>query len=78
MNTVKHLIDLIREYYKIDGNSVGGNLHTVIDDGNLKDKNIDFCIKCCTQSNDIKGLEICNIFKSLSKTQRKKVYLNCQ
>ncbi len=37
--TITEVLSLIKEYYSIPGNSVGGSLHIVLDDGKVKREN---------------------------------------
>ena len=64
----------IRDYYEKDGNAAGGNLHIVLDDGNLDDGSILFCINNCIERNDVDGLRLCKILFACSMTQRGKLY----
>jgi hypothetical protein len=50
--------ELIEIYYAVDGNGVGGNLHVVLDDGNLDDESIKWCIGECLAGSDHLGAEI--------------------
>ncbi len=68
------IIELCKVYYQKPGNGVGGNLHIVLDDGNLKDSHIEFCLKQCREKNDLDGALLCGLFLQLSMTQRKKIY----
>lgn len=40
-------------------NNAGGNLHIVIDDYNVEDSDVLFCMEQCKKNNDYLGLEIC-------------------
>ena len=71
MNSIK-LSKLIIDYYNINGNKSGGNCHIVLDDLNVNNSSIDFCINVCNENNDFKGLEIMNIMKNFRKTARLK------
>lgn len=68
-------LELVKEIYKI--NCVGGLLHIVLDDGNLKNSHIEYCIELIKTSEDIdKALYLkCaeNILK-MTSTQRNKLY----
>lgn len=70
------LIIKSREYYLIEGNNVGGNLHIVLDDGNLSDKDISFCYNQCVEEKDSKGMDLCKLLLVASKSQRNKLYKN--
>jgi hypothetical protein len=74
--TAPEIIKKSIHYYSLDGNSSGGNLHIVLDDGNIENSSIEFCMKKCIENNDLLGLELCQMLLSASKTQRKKIYNN--
>lgn len=46
------IIPLIRSFYELDGNGVGGKLHVVTDDLNVRDVHIDSCIKSAAEEGD--------------------------
>lgn len=68
------LANLIAEYYKKEGNGCGGNCHLVLDDGNLEDSDIQFCIGYCAKADDTDGLAIMREMLSLNPEERQKVY----
>lgn len=70
--SLQNIIDLIKPYY--DENSSGGNLHIVLDDGNLENSDIDFCIKECLVNNDTAGLKICRELVKMSLDVRYELY----
>lgn len=50
--------ELIKKVYKQEGGGVGGNLHCVVDDWNLEDEHIQWCIdKTGTQRDFLTGEE---------------------
>jgi hypothetical protein len=75
MNILK-LIQLAKEYYAIEGNGVGGNLHIILDDGNIENNHIEYCLELSRQKNDLKGIELCELLLKISKTQRNKLIHN--
>lgn len=72
--TVPELIEECKKYYSIPNNGVGGNLHIVLDDGNIHDEDIMYCIKLSKENGDEAGVNLGNMLMSASKTQRKKAY----
>ncbi len=40
---------LVSRIYDINAGGVGGYAHIVVDDWNIEDHSIDFCIKCCEE-----------------------------
>lgn len=71
---VGELANRIAEYYKKEGNGVGGNCHLVLDDGNLEDSDIQFCKGYCAKADDTDGLYIMREMLSMSLEERQKVY----
>lgn len=63
----------IKEFYEIDGNSTGGLLHIVLDDGNIKTHFIEWCIKQAKKANDFKAVELGELLLKASMTQRRKL-----
>lgn len=51
-------------------NSAWGSLHIVLDDENLDDKSVQFCIEWAEERSDHDGVELGKILLSMSKTQR--------
>lgn len=43
--TVAEVLPLVNAYYAKPGNSVGGNLHIVLDDCNVEDGHVEFCLR---------------------------------
>lgn len=68
-------INMAREYYNKPGNPHvgGGSLHIVLDDGNITNNDILFCIKWAKERNDQDGVALGEYLLTLSKTQRKKL-----
>ncbi len=71
--TIPEIMPLIKEYYLFPGNEVGGNLHNVLEDGNVKDSDVEFCLNEALKCNDKKGVELAKLLLKMSKTQRLKL-----
>jgi hypothetical protein len=71
--SVPILIQKSKEYYSMEGNKVGGNLHIILDDGNINDSSINFCLNQATIKGDKLGIELCKLLLLASKTQRNKL-----
>lgn len=69
--TVPEVLPLVRAYYAIPGNGVGGHLHVVLDDGNVEDHFVQFCREDAIAAGDAKGLELADLLLLMSKTQRR-------
>lgn len=50
-----------------------GSLHIVLDDHNLENGHVDFCIQYALENGDQEGHELGLILRSLSETQRMKI-----
>lgn len=74
--TVSQVMELVREYYRLPNNSVGGSLHIVLSDGNIEDSHVKFCIQWAKDHNDPEGVKLGELLLKMSKTQRKKLYKN--
>jgi hypothetical protein len=44
--TVAEVMPLVNAYYQFAGCNVGGCLHIVLDDDNIEDDSIEYCIEC--------------------------------
>jgi len=72
--TVPEVLPLVRAYYALPGNSTGGSLHIVLDDGNTDDSSVLFCIRRAHQLDDTDGITLAEILLKMSRTQRRKLY----
>ena len=72
--TVPEVLPLVKQYYSRPMNGTGGNLHIVLEDGNVEDHDVEFCKKQCLERNDEEGIVIVELLLKMSKTQRKKIY----
>jgi hypothetical protein len=78
---VKSWCDLVRpawEYYQRDGNGAGGNLHIVLDDGNVERSHVEFCLERATAEGDEAGVVLARLLLAASRTQRKMLTANYQ
>ena len=67
----------IHSFYQVDKNGAGGTLHIVLDDGNLDNHSIQWCIEnSIKEKNDEEALRIANELLKLSFSARKKLYGN--
>lgn len=60
-----------RAYYNDHG--VGGSLHIVLDDGNLEDSSVQFCIERAEERGDAPGAELGRMLLQMTLTQRRSV-----
>lgn len=71
--TITEVMPLVRAYQAKDGNSVGGSLHIVLDEGNVSNSHIESCKRYATEQNDLDGVALADILLQMSKTQRRKI-----
>lgn len=50
-----------------------GALHIVLDDGNMSNADVQFCIEYAVQQGDAECAALARVLLSMSKTQRKKL-----
>ena len=72
--TIPEVLPKVQEYYK--DHLTGGSLHIVLDDGNVRDSDVMFCLELAKQRDDTKGIELANLLLRMSTTQRRKLYAN--
>jgi hypothetical protein len=70
---IKDVLPMVLAYVALPNNRVGGNLHIVLDDQNIKDYHIQFCIDMAIEKGDTAGVELGRAILQLSKTQRLKL-----
>lgn len=68
--TIPEVEPLVRSYYSKPGNSVGGTLHIVLDDCNIKDSNVRWCLEECSRIGDEDGKRISELMLRMSRRQR--------
>lgn len=57
--TPEDIRDLIAEFYEMPGNGVGGSLHIVLDDGNHRREDVEFCLNYAIEEKDEDGEALC-------------------
>lgn len=72
--TIPDVWPLVVAYYAKPGNGAGGNLHIVLDDGNVCDESVRFCLKEAKNKSDNDGVALAEKLLLMSKTQRKKLH----
>lgn len=65
-------IELCKHYYETE--CCGGNLHIVLDDGNLEDDNVSWCAGLAHGRQDHEASDLANIMQMMTIKQRKRVY----
>lgn len=67
--TLLEVRPLTRAYYKLPGNSVGGELHVVLDDGNYERRFVKACIARATK---VESRWLGHVLLMLSNSQRRR------
>ncbi len=71
--SIPEVIDLFRAYYIKTGSDGWGCLHIVLEEGNVSNHDIEYCLKYAKDNGDIDGENLANILLKMSKTQRLKI-----
>ena len=74
----KPYMDILKQYcellYTLDGCECGGVLHILLDDDNLEDDHIYYCLKECVLHSELPesnlGMLICNEYLKMTKEER--------
>lgn len=69
--TVPQVMPLVAKVYKRHG--VGCCLHMVVDDGNVKQSDIDYCLNYALERKHPDCIEAAEMLARMTKTQRNKV-----
>lgn len=72
--TVPGLLPRVHAYRNLPENGVGGSLHIVLDDGNIRDSDLRFCLDYALTKGDTEGAALARLLLGMTKTQRKKVH----
>jgi len=75
--TTPQLKPLVRALY--ERSCVGCCLHIVLDDGNVTDGDVDFCVEVAKERGHRDCLELAQLLRHMTRTQRHKLYgYRCQ
>lgn len=75
--TVPEVLPIIRAYLHKPGNNVGGSLHVVLDDNNIRDSDIRWCRDYALECGDEDGVKLADLLLAMSRTQRNKITTLC-
>jgi hypothetical protein len=70
---VPEVLTLVQKYYSKNGNEAGGNCHIALDDGNLSDRSLQFCVERCQESSDWDGKHIMELMLLMTRSQRRRI-----
>lgn len=71
--TIAQVLPLLRAYYAMPGNGVGGSLHLVLEDPNYEDHHVLACYETAMMHDDSAGALLALVLLAMSKTQRRKL-----
>jgi hypothetical protein len=71
--TVPDVLPLAYAYYEKPGNSAGGSLHSVLDDGNLEEHHVLSAFDRAAVRGDLDGCVLATMMLAMTGTQRRKV-----
>lgn len=71
--TIPEVLPRLRDYYAQPGNEAGGSLHIVLEDGNVADDYVRFCIEEAGRRDDVDGVALARLLLRMNKTQRRKL-----
>lgn len=63
------LVERFAAYYEATQHGWGA-LHIVLSDGNVRDRDVDFCIEFAEERGDVEGAALGRILFGMSRTQR--------
>jgi hypothetical protein len=69
--SIPEVLDLFVAYHRTHG--AWGNLHIVLDDGNVSDTHVEWCQHHPYDVDDTEGIRLAGILRQMSKTQRLKL-----
>lgn len=71
--TVPEVLPLMREFQTKKGNEVGGVFHIVLDDGNVENSHVEWCLERAKEEGDELAIRLGELLMKMSKTQRLKL-----
>jgi hypothetical protein len=72
--TVPEVLPMVWAYRDLKPeNAVGGSLHIVLDDENVSDSDVQWCLKRAQELGDAEGAELAAVLLRMSRTQRLKL-----
>lgn len=72
--TVPDVLPLVNWWYRQPGNSCGGTLHIVLDDCNVDDEDVQFCVDVAHERGNWDGVVLAGMLLQMSPTQRRKLH----
>jgi hypothetical protein len=73
--TVPEVVEMAKRYYAKPENSVGGSLHSVLEDENTEDISVEGAREFAVERGDADGVELADALLAMTRTQRRNVRL---
>lgn len=71
--TVPEVLPLVLEYVSRPENGAGGSLHIILEDQNVTDADVRFCLEHARECGDADGVALAELLLRMSRTQRLKL-----
>lgn len=71
---VPEVLELVCAYYRKPENGAGGCCHVVLDDGNMDDGCVAYCLEYCIAEGDADGAAIMRALQQMTRSQRRRLY----
>jgi len=68
---IPDVLDDFAAYYR--AHPAWGSLHIVLDDGNVSDGNVAYCIEWAEECGDVEGARLGRVLLTMSRTQRRRI-----
>lgn len=71
--TIPEVVADFAAYFLKPDNGAWGSMHIVLEDNNLRDAHVDFCIKYADEAGDTEGARLARLLRRMSRTQRSRL-----
>lgn len=71
--TIPEVLPLVNKYVSKLGNEHGGSFHIILEDCNIDDRHVRFCLEDAESNKDMEGIYIARKLMQMSRTQRTKI-----
>ncbi len=71
--TVPQAAEALRAYYRLPGNSMGGVVHIITEDGNTKQGHAEGCLEQARAGGDPADIAVASMLAAMTRTQRTKL-----
>lgn len=72
--TPEFVRNIVDAYYRLPGNTVGGNLHIVVEDLNLESENILWCLERARKHEDTNSIFLALLLLQFSDEEREYIF----